>query len=167
MTDAPPPGRPRLKWALVASLGLNLVFAGLSAAALFRGPPPPPMPGLWHYARALPDPYRRDLGRALRQHRHDWIGPREALRGKGAAMSAALTAEPFDPAAVAAVLASETKLIGDLSARVKEILGAQPSDQRVLFLAADDSLNYEGVLRIVDLAKAGVEDLQIGVIPVE
>ena len=66
MADAPLPRRPRLKWALVASLGLNLVFVGLFAAALFRGPPPPPMPGLWHYARALPEPYRRDLGRALR-----------------------------------------------------------------------------------------------------
>ena len=97
MADATPPGRPRLKWALVASLGLNLVFVGLFAAAVFRGPPPPPMPGLWHYARALPEPYRRDLGRALRESRRDWIGPRDALRAQQAAMAAALTAEPFDP----------------------------------------------------------------------
>ena len=90
-------GRPWLKWALVASLGLNLVFAGLVAGAVFRGPPPPPMPGLWHYARALPEPYRRDLGRALRDSRDDWIGPREALRAQQAAMAAALTAEPFEP----------------------------------------------------------------------
>jgi hypothetical protein len=31
----------------------------------------------------------------------------------------------------------------------------------VLFLAADDRLNYEGVLRIVDLAKSGVDELKI------
>jgi len=31
----------------------------------------------------------------------------------------------------------------------------------VLFLDADDRLNYEGVLRIVDLAKSNVEDLKI------
>jgi hypothetical protein len=31
----------------------------------------------------------------------------------------------------------------------------------VLFLAADDRLNYEVILRIVDLAKSGVEDLRI------
>ena len=78
---APPP---RLKWALVASLGLNLAVVGLIAGALVKGPPPRPLPGiaLWHYARALPDPYRRDLGRALRDNRRDWIGPREALRGQ-------------------------------------------------------------------------------------
>jgi len=49
----------------------------------------------------------------------------------------------------------------DLSARVAEILTPRPADQHVLFLAVDTSLNYEAVLRIVDLAKAGVEDLRI------
>jgi biopolymer transport protein ExbD len=49
----------------------------------------------------------------------------------------------------------------DLPARMTQLLGGRPVDQRVLFLAADDRLNYEGVLRIVDLAKSGVEDLQI------
>ena len=49
----------------------------------------------------------------------------------------------------------------DLPSRVAEILGGRPRDQRVLVLAADDRLNYEGVLRIVDLAKSDVEDLTI------
>jgi len=49
----------------------------------------------------------------------------------------------------------------DLPARMAEILGGRPAEQRVLFLDADDRLNYEGVLRIVDLAKSGVGDLQI------
>jgi hypothetical protein len=31
----------------------------------------------------------------------------------------------------------------------------------VLFLDADDRLNYEGVLRIVDLAKSNVQGLKI------
>ena len=51
--------------------------------------------------------------------------------------------------------------VADLPARLAETLGARPVDQRVLFLATDDRLNYEGVLRIVDLAKSGVEDLRI------
>ena len=42
-----------------------------------------------------------------------------------------------------------------------EILGGQPPEQRALFLAVDDRLNYEGLLRIIDLAKSGVEDLKI------
>jgi biopolymer transport protein ExbD len=48
-----------------------------------------------------------------------------------------------------------------LPARVGDILGSRPPDKRVLFLAADDRLNYEGVLRILDLAKSGVEDLKV------
>ena len=49
----------------------------------------------------------------------------------------------------------------DLPARVAEVFGGRPAGQRVLFIAADDRLNYEGVLRLVDLAKSSVEDLQI------
>jgi biopolymer transport protein TolR len=49
----------------------------------------------------------------------------------------------------------------ELPARVAQSLSGRPSEQHVLFLAADDRLNYEGVLRIIDLAKSGVEDLRI------
>jgi biopolymer transport protein ExbD len=49
----------------------------------------------------------------------------------------------------------------ELPARVAEVLGGKPSEKRVLFLAADDKLNYEGVLRLIDLAKSGVGDLKI------
>jgi biopolymer transport protein TolR len=49
----------------------------------------------------------------------------------------------------------------ELPARVGEILGSRPAEKRVLFLAADDRMNYEGVLRILDLAKSGVEDLKV------
>jgi biopolymer transport protein ExbD len=55
----------------------------------------------------------------------------------------------------------------ELRARVAEMLGRQPPEKRVLFLAADDRLNYEGVLRIIDLAKSGVEDLKIEFIRIE
>ena len=49
----------------------------------------------------------------------------------------------------------------DLPARVGEIMSVRPTDQRVLFLAADEILNYEAVLRIVDLAKSGGDDVRI------
>jgi biopolymer transport protein ExbD len=49
----------------------------------------------------------------------------------------------------------------ELPARMAEMLGSKPPEKRVLFLAADDRLNYAGVLRIVDLAKSGVDDLKI------
>jgi biopolymer transport protein TolR len=49
----------------------------------------------------------------------------------------------------------------ELPARVAKILGDRPVEQRALFLAVDDRLNYEGVLRIIDLAKSRVEGLKI------
>jgi biopolymer transport protein TolR len=49
----------------------------------------------------------------------------------------------------------------ELPARVGDILGSRPPEKRVLFLAADDRMNYEGVLRILDLAKSGVDDLKV------
>ena len=58
-------------------------------------------------------------------------------------------------------LADQTIPAAELPARVASILGGRPAEQRALFLAVDDRLNYEGVLRIIDLAKAGVEDLKI------
>ena len=58
-------------------------------------------------------------------------------------------------------LAGRDMPASDLTARVAEMLGGRPADRRTLFIAADDRLNYEGVLRIVDLAKSGVDDMQI------
>ena len=49
----------------------------------------------------------------------------------------------------------------ELPERVANILGSRPAEKRVLFLAADDGVNYEGVMRILDLAKSDVEDLQV------
>ena len=65
------------------------------------------------------------------------------------------------PADCRVTLAGREIPAADLPARVAEILGGRPADRRVLFLAADNRLNYEGVLRIVDLAKSKVDDLTI------
>ena len=58
-------------------------------------------------------------------------------------------------------LADQKIPAAELPARVASILGGRPPEQRALFLAVDDHLNYEAVLRIIDLAKSGVEDLKI------
>jgi biopolymer transport protein ExbD len=49
----------------------------------------------------------------------------------------------------------------DVPAGVKAILGSRAADNRVLFLAADEQLNYEAVLRVIDLAKSGADDVRI------
>ena len=59
------------------------------------------------------------------------------------------------------VLAGRDTPVADLPARVAESLSGRPADQHILFLAADDRMNYEAVLRIVDLARSGVDDLRI------
>jgi biopolymer transport protein ExbD len=58
-------------------------------------------------------------------------------------------------------LADQEIPAADLPQRMGELLGGRPADKRVLFLAADDRLNYEGVLRIIDLATSSVEELKI------
>ena len=68
------------------------------------------------------------------------------------------------PADCRVTLSDQEISAADLPARIGQALGGRPKDHRVLFLAADDSLNYEGVLRIVDLAKSGVDDLMIEVV---
>ena len=65
------------------------------------------------------------------------------------------------PADCQVILANQRIPAAELPAQVAEILSGQPTEKRVLFLDADDRLNYEGVLRIVDLAKSNVEDLKI------
>ena len=65
------------------------------------------------------------------------------------------------PADCQVTLADQKIPAAELPARVAAILASRPTEKRVLFFAADDRLNYEGVLRILDLAKSGVEDLQV------
>lgn len=65
------------------------------------------------------------------------------------------------PADCRVILGNQQIAATELPTRVGDILGSRPPEKRVLFLAVDDRLNYEGVLRILDLAKSGVEDLKV------
>ncbi|HEX5109564.1 MAG TPA: biopolymer transporter ExbD [Vicinamibacterales bacterium] len=65
------------------------------------------------------------------------------------------------PADCRVTLADQEIAAAELPTRVAQVLGDRPAEKRVLFLGADDRLNYEGVLRIVDLAMSGVSDLKI------
>ncbi len=71
------------------------------------------------------------------------------------------SAEEGLPTDCRVILGDQKIAAAELPARVGNILGSRPPEKRVLFLAADDRLNYEGVLRILDLAKSGVEDLKV------
>ena len=56
----------------------------------------------------------------------------------------------------------ETVGVAMLSSRIAEIFAPRAATDRVLFLSVQKQLNYEGVMRIVDVAKGGVDGLRIG-----
>jgi ribosome recycling factor len=72
----------------------------------------------------MPEPHRRAMLRAMREDRPNWEGARTGLRESRVRLAEALVAEPFDPTAVAAVLAAERALLGALAERGGAILVA-------------------------------------------
>lgn len=61
-------------------------------------------------------------------------------------------------------LNDEVLPVTELASRVGELYSDRAPADRVLFLAAHQRLNYEGVMRIVDLAKSGIDGLRIGLV---
>ena len=66
------------------------------------------------------------------------------------------------PADCAVRLGDERIQVRDLAQRIDATFASRAADDRVLFLAAESTLNYEGVLRILDLAQSRVAGLRIG-----
>jgi uncharacterized membrane protein len=112
MTDpAPRPGR-GLKLALAVSVALNLLVAGVVAGAFLRGGPLHDL-GFGPFAAALTEADHAALKREFRARMPDL---REMRRGQRVAMAgvlAALRAEPFDPAALAAAMEAAAARMGD------------------------------------------------------
>jgi biopolymer transport protein ExbD len=59
----------------------------------------------------------------------------------------------------------ETCRLTDLPGRMTEIFKNRKGPEKVLFLAAQEKLNYEAIIQILDMARAGAgEDLKIGIV---
>lgn len=55
--------------------------------------------------------------------------------------------------------------IDQLSTKMKEIFEGRKTADKILFLAAEEKLNYEAIIRVLDLAKkGGGEDLKVGIV---
>ena len=54
--------------------------------------------------------------------------------------------------------------VTQLSTKIGEIFKNKKSSDKLLFLAAEEKLNYEGIVRILDLARKGDESLKIGIV---
>ena len=54
--------------------------------------------------------------------------------------------------------------VGQLPTKVAEIFKNRKSSDKILFLAAEEKLNYEAIIRILDLARKGDESLKVGIV---
>jgi biopolymer transport protein TolR len=52
----------------------------------------------------------------------------------------------------------------DLPKKIGEVFKNRKSSDKILFLAAEEKLNYEAIIRILDLAKKGMDDLKVGIV---
>jgi biopolymer transport protein ExbD len=52
----------------------------------------------------------------------------------------------------------------ELPTKVNELFKNRRGNDKILFLAAEERLNYEAVMQVLDVAKKGDPDLQIGIV---
>ncbi len=72
---------------------------------------------------------------------------------------------PALPADCRVRINDEPVTITDLPARMSEIFKARKKSEKILFVAVQDKLNYEGIVRILDTAKNAVgEDLKLAIV---
>jgi biopolymer transport protein ExbD len=71
---------------------------------------------------------------------------------------------PGPPADCVVRINQEAVAVPELPQRLAVTYADREGADRTLFLAANDRLNYEGVMRILDVAKSGVDDLRIGIV---
>lgn len=137
---APPARSSRgLRIALAVSVTLNLVIAGLVGGAILRDGPPGRMPrdrdlAFGPFAEALRPEDRRELRRALLDRAPDLREARRLMRGDAEALLAALRADPFDPAALDAAMATmrgrlEAQLALGGEALRGLLLGMEPAER--------------------------------------
>jgi len=128
MTDPVSSKAPRGGWRvlLIGSLVLNLLVVGVVAGALVRGDrglkPPSRIEAAGPYARAMSEADRRAIALRVRQSE---AGRAMSLRARRALIEdlvAAISAEPFEPERVAAVLGTLRARADAVSAEVEAAL---------------------------------------------
>ncbi|WGW05597.1 periplasmic heavy metal sensor [Tropicibacter oceani] len=128
-SPTPPRMRPWLRVLLFASLALNLAIAGMAAGVVLRGGSPhdrhESRDFVTPYTRAFDERQRDDLRRALRDGyltRKDKDGARDDLTLDYRAALDVLRSEPFDAAAMAAILERQGARTADRQAMGQQVL---------------------------------------------
>jgi len=86
-----------------------------------------------------------------------------AINAEGCPIESALTS-PGLPPGCKVFLNKEQLDVTQLPTRITEVFKNRKSVDKILFLAAEEDLNYEGVVRILDLAKKGDDALKVGIV---
>ncbi|MGP3697506.1 periplasmic heavy metal sensor [Rhodobacter sp. NSM] len=141
MTSAPPPAPRSPLWmriALAVSVALNLAVVGMAGGAMWRfhsGEMRGPVRdlGFGPFSEALAPEDRKEMRRAFLDQRGDFRMIRREMREDFQSMLAILRAEPFDPAALQAVLDRQQQR----GARTAE-LGARLLGQRIGAMTPDE-----------------------------
>jgi len=86
-----------------------------------------------------------------------------AINAQNCNLTQPLMGQPL-PAGCTVALNNIPVSMADLPGKVSEIFKNRSGMNKVMFLAAEERLNYEGVMKIVDIAKKGTPDLGIGIV---
>lgn len=130
-----------VRWALIASLAVNLGVAGMAVGAFFHGGPGGR--GMVHdlgfgpFDMALRPEDRAALKAAMGAKAGDLTASRGEVAADVTAIVAALRSEPFDTAVLNAALAAQQ---GHLAARMK--LGSDALQEFLAALPAQDRLDF-------------------------
>jgi len=74
-----------------------------------------------------------------------------------------VTAAGLPPGCMVKINKEPTR-VDALAAKMGEIFKNRKSADKILFVAAQEKLNYEGVMQILDIAKSGVEGLKMAIV---
>ena len=86
-----------------------------------------------------------------------------AINADSCAIEAGLSA-PGLPPGCKVFLNKDQVDVAQLATKISEVFKNRKSVDKILFLAAEEKLNYEGIIRILDLARKGDESLKIGIV---
>ena len=86
-----------------------------------------------------------------------------AINAQNCNLSQPLMGNPL-PAGCTVALNNMPVTMTELPGKVSEIFKNRSGMNKVLFLAAEERLNYEGVMKVLDVAKRGMPDLGVGIV---
>jgi biopolymer transport protein ExbD len=86
-----------------------------------------------------------------------------AINAESCAIEMGLSAPGLPPGCKVFLNKDEVDVV-QLATKVGETFKNRKSSDKILFLAAEEKLNYEGVIRILDLARKGDETVKIGIV---